>query len=78
MNKEVIIFSDLDGTLLNHKNFSFDEILVFFKKISKKTIIVPNTSKTFSEVKKICEDSFLNNPFIVENGSAIFIPINLN
>jgi len=77
MNKEIIIFSDLDGTLLNHKNFSFDEILVFFKKISKKTIIIPNTSKTFSEVKKICEDSFLKNPFIVENGSAIFIPINL-
>tara|TARA_B100000401_G_C52797970_1_gene716987 strand:+ start:541 stop:1368 length:828 start_codon:yes stop_codon:yes gene_type:complete len=74
MNQQVIIFSDLDGTLLNHKNFSFEEILFFFKKISKKTIIIFNTSKTFSEVKKICSDYSLHNPFIVENGSAVFIP----
>ena len=34
MNK-IIIFTDLDGTLLNEENFSFKQIITFIKNLLK-------------------------------------------
>jgi len=73
MNK--IIFTDLDGTLLNQKDYDYRPAIPIIKKLQQKNIpIVPVTSKTRVEVTYLREQLCLNDPFIVENGSAVFIP----
>ena len=72
----IIIFSDLDGTILHRSNFKFDKIKKYIKKlISRKIILVPNTSKTELEIKDFMKELGIKLPFICENGSAIY---NLN
>ena len=72
----IIIFSDLDGTILHRSNFKFDKIKKYIKKlIYRKMILVPNTSKTELEVKDFIKELGIKLPFICENGSAIY---NLN
>lgn len=75
MMRNSLIFTDLDGTLLNHTTYSFEEAkeaLSYIKKNSIPLIIV--TSKTHAEVHLIQEELELSCPFIVENGAGIFIP----
>lgn len=70
-----IIFTDLDGTLLNHDDYSFDdalEMLTFIK--SKKIPLVIVTSKTKAEVIRLHQKLALDTPFIVENGAGIIFP----
>jgi mannosyl-3-phosphoglycerate phosphatase len=70
-----LIFTDLDGTLLNHENYSFkeaQEMLTFIKKNTIPLIIV--TSKTKDEVIKLQKKLNIKYPFIIENGAGVFIP----
>ena len=74
-NQQWLIFSDLDGSLLDHDNYchkAADELLLELER--DQVPVVLTTSKTGAEVISIREE--LNNcyPFIVENGAAIFIP----
>lgn len=72
---EYLVFTDLDGTLLNHHDYSFDdatEAINYLKSNSIPLIIV--TSKTFSEVRILQEKLDIKCPFIVENGAGIFLP----
>lgn len=76
MNEQPIIFTDLDGTLLDHFDYSFSEALEVINKLKENNIpIIPNTSKTFAEMVKIQKDIDLDSPFIIENGAAVFIPV---
>lgn len=75
MKNKYLIFSDLDGTLLNHGDYSFtpaSEALEFLK--SKSIPLILATSKTFSEVIELQKELAIRQPFIVENGAGIFIP----
>ena len=74
---KLIIFSDIDGTFINHDSYSYDSIRNFVIKIKDHHQIIFNSSKTFSEIKKINEDLHLNFPFVVENGACLFFPKNL-
>ena len=48
---KVLIFTDLDGSLLHRDTFKFDEIKDYLKElISKGIFIIPNTSKTENEI----------------------------
>ena len=70
-----LVYSDLDGTLLNHDDYCFkeaSEALSYLQFHSIPLVIV--TSKTFSEVKPLQEKLNIKCPFIVENGAGIFIP----
>lgn len=70
-----LIFTDLDGTFLNHDNYSFDESLEALKMIEEKKIpLIFTTSKTKAEVITLQKKVGINEPFIVENGAALFIP----
>lgn len=74
MNK-YLVFTDLDGTLLNHSDYSFDdakEAINYLKENKIPLIIV--TSKTFSEVRELQAELDIKCPFIVENGAGIYIP----
>ena len=66
------VVTDLDGTLLDH-NYDLSpaiDILNYLKSIG--IPVIPCTSKTASEVKKLRDKYDLIDPYIVENGGAIY------
>ena len=68
----LIVFTDLDGSLLHRDNFRFDEIKDYIKDlIDDGIIIIPNTSKTEMEIKEFIKELGSDLPFISENGSSI-------
>jgi mannosyl-3-phosphoglycerate phosphatase family protein len=75
MFDRLLIVSDMDGTLLNHHDYQFEAVLPMLAQLQHQQIpVILNTSKTFAEVESWLEKLDLKHPFIVENGSAIFIP----
>ena len=72
---QLIIFTDLDGTLLEKKSYSYEAALPALKIIKRKNVpLVFSTSKTFDEAECYAEEIGLKEPVIVENGGGIFIP----
>ncbi len=72
-----LVISDMDGTLLNHHDYQVEAALPKLEQLEQSGIpVIFNTSKTFEELNDWV--SLLNNkhPFIIENGSAIYIPEN--
>ena len=71
----IIIFTDLDGTLLDHNTYDFSPALeiIEYCKINNIPIII-TTSKTKSEVLQLQEQLKIDFPFIIENGAGIVIP----
>lgn len=71
-----VLFSDLDGSLLNYDDYSFTEARPALEKIKGFGIpLVLTTSKTRKEVEAILAEMDLREPFIVENGAALFFPV---
>ena len=71
-SSQILIFTDLDGSLLNHNNFEFKEIKNFILNCIKNGIkIIPNTSKTKSEIQVFLDQLGQNLPFVAENGAAV-------
>ena len=69
---KIIIFTDLDGSLLNNETFKFDEIKNFIINCLKKGIkLIPNTSKTNFEILEFIKELSFEIPYITENGSSI-------
>ncbi|REG86458.1 HAD-IIB family hydrolase [Marinomonas pollencensis] len=71
----LLVFSDLDGTLLDHHTYSFQPAAQAFQAL--KTFTIPcilNTSKTYAELTQLRTELGHKDPFIVENGAAIYIP----
>jgi mannosyl-3-phosphoglycerate phosphatase len=69
----ILLFTDLDGTLLNKKTFEFKAALNLIKNcISKGINIIPNSSKTDLELDEICENLEIPKVYISENGSFIY------
>ncbi len=71
-NSSLWVVSDVDGTLMDH---SYDltpakETIKLLQKLSIPVILC--TSKTASEVKVIRNELNLTDPYIVENGAAIY------
>lgn len=70
-----LIATDLDGTLLNHDNYSYRAAQDAVQHCRKKLIpIIFNTSKTQIESLRLRAELDNEHPFIVENGSAVIIP----
>jgi len=68
----IIIFTDLDGSLLDRDTFKFDTIKEYIKSlINDGIIIIPNSSKTEKEIEKFSMELGIALPYISENGSAI-------
>jgi mannosyl-3-phosphoglycerate phosphatase len=73
-NQQILIFTDLDGTLLDHYSYKHEDAKICMERLLGHGIpIIPNTSKTFAEVLQLRKRLALSGPFIVENGAAIFI-----
>ncbi len=70
-----LLFTDLDGTLLDHFTYSHSSADSAIKKLQAQGVpIIFNTSKTYAEVIGIQQKLNIFAPFIIENGSAVFIP----
>ncbi len=70
-----IIFTDLDGTLLDHDTYSYAEAEEALALVREQGIpLVICTSKTRAEIEQYRDELNLCHPFISENGGGIFIP----
>ena len=77
IKKKIIIFTDLDETLLKENKFNHNILNNFIKTLLKKKYeIIPITSKTYLEVIDLLKQIKYKLPFSVENGAAYYIPIN--
>ncbi|MGD9319222.1 MAG: HAD-IIB family hydrolase [Desulfobacteraceae bacterium] len=71
----VVIFTDLDGTLLDHDSYEWKEAkpaLNLCKQLQVPLILV--SSKTRAEMDVLRHELGLTSPFISENGGGIFFP----
>lgn len=75
--KKVIIYTDLDGTLLDYITYSFEKALPALQLVRERDIpLIICSSKTAKEVILYREKLKNKHPFISENGGGIFIPKN--
>lgn len=73
--EKYVIFTDMDGTLIDHNTYSYEAALTALELIQKKNIpLIFCTSKTRAELDVYCKELDLHHPLISENGGAIFIP----
>jgi mannosyl-3-phosphoglycerate phosphatase len=71
---KIIIFTDLDGTLLD-ETYCFDAAEPALRKIKELAIpLIVCSSKTRREIEHYREKLGNGHPFITENGGGIFIP----
>lgn len=70
----MIIFTDLDGTLLNHHSYDYQIVLPILDRLKSLDIaVILNSSKTLSELDEWQEKLELNTPTIAENGGVMRI-----
>lgn len=70
-----IIFTDLDGTLLDRNTYSAEASRAAMAKAREARIpIIFCSSKTPQEQIHLRRELGINDPFIVENGSALYLP----
>src|SRR4030042_950735 len=75
MKDRILVFTDLDGTLLDHRTYSFEPARPALRIMRESDIpLIICTSKTRAEVQEIRAALGNIDPFIVENGGAIFVP----
>jgi len=69
----LVIITDLDGSLLDQQSYSYQASLPAIRKIqSLKIPLVLCSSKTRSESEALWKELRLHDPFIVENGGALY------
>lgn len=73
-----LIFTDLDGSLLDDADYSYDGARPALDRIAREGWpLVFVTSKTRSEVEHLQRRMGIEGPFVVENGAAAFFPSSL-
>jgi mannosyl-3-phosphoglycerate phosphatase len=73
--KKIVIFTDLDGTLLDSLTYSYSPALPALELLVSKNIpLVISSSKTKTEIEHYRNMLGNIHPFISENGGGIFIP----
>lgn len=71
----LILFSDLDGTLLDHDTYDWRPARQALQRLNDLDIpLVLNSSKTGAEIRVLREALDNRHPYIVENGAGVVIP----
>jgi mannosyl-3-phosphoglycerate phosphatase len=71
---KLVVFSDLDGTLLDRNTYSYAPAMPALELLRQRRIpIVFCSSKTRAEQETYRRELSIDDPFIVENGGAIFV-----
>ncbi len=72
---KAVIFTDLDGTLLHPRDYSFEAARGALDRVRAEGVpLVITSSRTRAEIEPIRRKLGNNHPFISENGGGIFIP----
>lgn len=75
-DKLFLVFTDLDGSLLDHHSYSYRDALPQLHRLEHLGIpVIPATSKTRAEIEQLRAELGNGHPFIVENGAAVYIPV---
>ena len=77
-NKKYLIFSDIDGSFMNHRSYSYSTLKKYILLLKNHCQVIFNSSKTFAEINELNKSLKILSPFIVENGACIFFPRNYN
>lgn len=71
----LVLFTDLDGTLLHSETYRYEAALPVLADLKAEGVpVIPVTSKTRAEVESLFQAIGFADPFVVENGSAVYIP----
>ncbi len=74
-NKKMLVFSDLDGSLLDHDSYDWHPALPALEALAERGIpLVLVSSKTLAELDDYQRELGLDHPVVAENGAAIRIP----
>lgn len=72
---QCLVFTDLDGSLLDHRSYSYSQALPQLLNLEALGIpVIFVSSKTRAEIAHLREEIGNTHPFIVENGAAIYVP----
>ena len=75
---QLIVYTDLDGCLLDSKTFSYESAAPALEALRSQRIpLVLVSSKTRAEIEPLRQRLRHHDPFIVENGAAVFVPRSL-
>src|SRR5512139_1911126 len=73
--KKLIVFTDLDGTLLDVNTYSFEKALPGLEQLRQRDVpLVFCSSKTRKEIEWYRRKLGNHHPFIAETGGGIYIP----
>jgi mannosyl-3-phosphoglycerate phosphatase family protein len=76
-DKPSIVITDLDGTMLDQRTYSYEHSLPAIEKLQERQIpLILCSSKTAAEITRLWRELRLAHPFICENGGAIYLPRN--
>lgn len=71
----LVFFTDLDGCLLDSTTYSYEPAVPALEALRVQGIpVVLVSSKTRAEIEPLRRQLGQNDPFIVENGAAVFVP----
>jgi mannosyl-3-phosphoglycerate phosphatase len=72
---DLVIVTDLDGTLLDARDYSRAAADATLARLCREGVpVVICSSKTRAEIERCRRDAGLGHPFISENGGALFVP----
>jgi mannosyl-3-phosphoglycerate phosphatase len=70
-----LVVTDLDGTLLDHDDYSFLAAEPALRELQARGVpVILNSSKTRAEIVHLQRQMSIQGPFICENGAAIYAP----
>jgi mannosyl-3-phosphoglycerate phosphatase len=73
---KTVVFTDLDGTLLNHDDYDYQAAMPAMNKLKRLHIpLILVSSKTIDEIELIRKELNIDHPFVSENGSIVVVPI---
>ncbi len=75
MKLEYIVVSDLDGTLLDHHTYAWNAAQQALDLLKSRHIpLILCSSKTAAEILPLRQALNIHDPFIAENGAAVYLP----
>jgi len=73
--KKLLVFTDLDGTLLDHHNYDYSAAKPALQRLADLQFpLIFNSSKTIAEMQPFAQQLTLHHPIIAENGSVVVCP----
>ena len=71
----LVVYTDLDGTLLDHDNYDFTPALPALQRLASLNVpVIPVTSKTLAELLVLARELDIHGPCIIENGGIVAVP----